>query len=99
MAGCLSSGVLQLQVSLRPGLRWPGVTGLRVEVNGQVLSQGGDVAADQLEDTTAETHIRYVKALSQLSKFLLSSWISRAGMLSPAAPMSTLVIRMNLWSS
>ena len=47
-----------MQVSLRPGLRWPGVTGLRVEVNGQVLSQGGDVAADQLEDTTAETHSR-----------------------------------------
>ena len=46
------------QVSLRPGLRWPGMTGLRVEVNGQVLSQGGDVAADQLEDTTAETHSR-----------------------------------------
>ena len=44
-----------MQVSLRPGLRWPGVTGIRVEVNGQVLSQGGDVAADQLEDTTAET--------------------------------------------
>ena len=36
-------------------LRWPGVTGIRVEVNGLVLSQGGDVAADQLEDTTAET--------------------------------------------
>ena len=42
-------------------------------MNGQVLSQGGDVAADQLEDTTAETHIRYVKALSQSSKFLKSS--------------------------
>ena len=27
--------------------------GLRVEVNGQVLSQGGDVGADQLTDTTA----------------------------------------------
>ena len=47
-----------MQVSLRPGLRWPGVTGLRVEVNGQVLSQGGDVVADQLEDTTAETRSR-----------------------------------------
>lgn len=34
------------------------MTGLRVEVNGQVLSQGGDVAADQLEDTKAETHSR-----------------------------------------
>ena len=29
-----------------------------MEVNGQVLSQGGDVAADQLEDTKAETHSR-----------------------------------------
>ena len=70
MPGCLTSVALLLQVSLRPGLRWPGVTGLRVEVNGQVLSQGGDAAADQLEDTTAETHIRYVKALLQRSKFL-----------------------------
>ena len=51
-----------MQVSLRPGLRWPGVTGIRVEVNGQVLSQGGDVAADQLEDTTAETINRCVRA-------------------------------------
>lgn len=68
-------------------------------MNGQVLSQGGDVAADQLEDTTAETHIRYVKALSQSPKFLKSSWIPGAGMLSPAALVSTPVRRMNLWSS
>ncbi|CAL8464733.1 g4268 [Coccomyxa elongata] len=45
-------------VSLHPGLRWPGVPGLRVEVNGQVLSQGGDVSADQEQDTTAETRTR-----------------------------------------
>ena len=55
-----------VQVSLRPGLRWPGVTGIRVEVNGQVLSQGGDVAADQLEDTTAETINRRVCTTFQL---------------------------------
>ena len=44
-----------------PGLYWwaegPCLSlqrqGIRVEVNGQVLSQGGDVAADQVTDTTA----------------------------------------------
>lgn len=82
-------------VSLHPGLRWPGVPGLRVEVNGQVrhssvksletftvircdeghssednkpcclqvLSQGGDVSADQLADTTAETRTRWLADL------------------------------------
>ncbi|EFN53518.1 hypothetical protein CHLNCDRAFT_136597 [Chlorella variabilis] len=40
-------------VSLTPALKRPNVAGVRVEVNGQVLSRGGDVAADQLEDTTA----------------------------------------------
>ena len=32
--------------------------GIRVEVNGQVLSQGGDVAADQLTDTTSALPLR-----------------------------------------
>jgi len=32
--------------------------GIRVEVNGQVLSQGGDVAADQLTDTTSALPVR-----------------------------------------
>ena len=32
--------------------------GIRVEVNGQVLSQGGDVAADQVTDTTSATPVR-----------------------------------------
>lgn len=34
------------------------VQGIRVEVNGQVLSQGGDVAADQLTDTTSALPVR-----------------------------------------
>lgn len=29
-----------------------------MEVNGQVLSQGGDVAADQVTDTTSTTPVR-----------------------------------------
>ena len=32
--------------------------GIRVEVNGQVLSQGGDVAADQVTDTTSALPVR-----------------------------------------
>ncbi|KAK9917087.1 hypothetical protein WJX75_000778 [Coccomyxa subellipsoidea] len=63
--GCMPNAPMWLNVShktdwvsLQPGLRWPGVPGLRVEVNGQVLSQGGDVSADQVEDTTAETQTR-----------------------------------------
>ena len=34
--------------------------GLRVEVNGQVLSKGGNVGADQVMDTTAESVDRCV---------------------------------------
>lgn len=41
----------------------PLVQGLRVEVNGQVLSKGGDVGADQVMDTTAETTLRYAHVL------------------------------------
>ncbi|KAL4452476.1 hypothetical protein ABPG75_008138 [Micractinium tetrahymenae] len=40
-------------VTLTPALKRPGVPGIRVEVNGQVLSRGGDVHANQLQDTTA----------------------------------------------
>jgi hypothetical protein len=40
-------------VALHPGLRWAGAQGLRCEVNGQVLSAGGNVGADQVEDTQA----------------------------------------------
>ena len=36
-----------------PELRFPGVAGIRVEVNGQVLLRGGDLAAGQRQDTTA----------------------------------------------
>lgn len=31
--------------------------GIRVEVNGEVLSQGGDVAADQVTDTTSAVSV------------------------------------------
>ena len=31
------------------------VQGVRVEVNGQVLSQGGDTQADQIKDTSSTT--------------------------------------------
>lgn len=50
-------------ISLTPALRFPGVPGVRVEVNGQVLSRGGDVAADQLEDTTAGVQQRRCAAV------------------------------------
>lgn len=43
-------------VSLQPGLAYPEVEGIRVEVKGQVLSQGGDVSADQIADTSGRTN-------------------------------------------
>lgn len=43
-------------VSLQPGLAHPEVEGIRVEVKGQVLSQGGDVTADQIADTSGRTN-------------------------------------------
>lgn len=43
-------------VSLQPGLAHPELAGIRVEVKGQVLSQGGDVAADQIADTSGRTN-------------------------------------------
>ncbi|KAK9825612.1 hypothetical protein WJX74_010253 [Apatococcus lobatus] len=45
-------------VMLQPTLFMPGVQGVRVEVNGQVLSQGGDTQADQIEDTSSTTIAR-----------------------------------------
>ena len=57
---CLPDTSMQLNVSsdvnyvtLHPALRYPEIQNLRVEVAGQVLSQGGNVGADQLADTTA----------------------------------------------
>lgn len=38
------------------------IQGLRVEVAGQVLSQGGNVGADQLADTAAITTVRQAPA-------------------------------------
>jgi len=49
-------------VALHPRLAFPGIPGLRVEAGGQVLSQGGDVGADQVEDTTALTPARRAAA-------------------------------------
>ena len=43
-------------VSLQLGLAYPEVEGIRVEVKGQVLSQGGDVSADQIADTSGRTN-------------------------------------------
>ncbi|DBA75632.1 TPA: hypothetical protein ACH3X2_009068 [Trebouxia sp. C0005] len=43
-------------VSLQPGLLYPDVDGIRVEVKGQVLSQGGDVGADQIADTSGRSN-------------------------------------------
>ena len=43
-------------VSLQPGLAHAEVAGIRVEVKGQVLSQGGDVTADQIADTSGRTN-------------------------------------------
>lgn len=40
-------------VSVAPELLHPEVGGIRVEVNGQVLSRGGELWADRLVDTTA----------------------------------------------
>lgn len=54
-------------VSLHPGLRFPTLQGLRVEIAGQVLSQGGNVGADQVADTTAVTTVRWVWSGSSLA--------------------------------
>ncbi len=50
----VSSGTKWL--SLQPGLLYPDVDGIRVEVKGQVLSQGGDVGADQIADTSGRSN-------------------------------------------
>ena len=62
---CLPDSMMQLNVSndvgfvtLHPGLRYPDLQNLRVEVAGQVLSQGGNIGADQLADTTAASTTR-----------------------------------------
>ena len=49
-------------ISLQPSLRFPNVLGIRVEVMGQVLSQGGDVGADQIADTSAAKPDRWAVA-------------------------------------
>lgn len=43
-------------VSLQPELIFPDVEGVRVEVNGQVLSRGGDVGADMIADTSGRSN-------------------------------------------
>lgn len=49
-------------VTLHPALRYPDLQNLRVEVAGQVLSQGGNVGADQLADTTAASTTRWASS-------------------------------------
>lgn len=41
-------------VSITPELTYPEIMGIRVEVNGQVLSRGGDISADQVADTAPQ---------------------------------------------
>lgn len=62
LTACLPNQEMRVNVShqtsyvrLHLALRFPGLQNLRVEVAGQVLSQGGNVGADQLADTTATT--------------------------------------------
>lgn len=55
-------------ISLQPSLRFPNVLGIRVEVNGQVLSQGGDVGADQIADTSAAKPDRWAVASSLVAR-------------------------------
>lgn len=46
-------------ISLHPSLRYPYLQNIRVEVAGQVLSQGGNVGADQIADTSDIITERY----------------------------------------
>ncbi len=55
-------------ISLQPSLRSSNVLGIRVEVNGQVLSQGGDVGADQIADTSAAKPDRWAVASSLVAR-------------------------------
>lgn len=60
---CAANSVLAINVSsqskwvsLQPELMFPDVEGVRVEVNGQVLSRGGDVGADMIADTSGRSN-------------------------------------------
>ena len=77
---CAPASVLSLNVSyetalvsLQPGLRYPEIQDLRVEVAGQVLSQGGNVGADQIVDTSDQQTERY-SIHEQSCNTLPSSW-------------------------
>lgn len=48
-------------VSIVPQLLHPEISGIRVEVNGQVLSQGGDVSADQHADTSLQSAAKVIR--------------------------------------
>ena len=80
---CIPDTLMQLNVSsetnyitLHPALRDPEIQNLRVEVAGQVLSQGGNVGADQLADTTAQSTTRW-GLLRPLSGSLLACALSK----------------------
>lgn len=69
---CMPDSIMQLNVSssisyvtLHPALRYPDIQNLRVEVAGQVLSQGGNIGADQLADTTAKSTTRQAESVDK----------------------------------
>ncbi|KAL4450153.1 hypothetical protein ABPG77_010822 [Micractinium sp. CCAP 211/92] len=62
-------------VSLTPTLKYPEVPGIRVEVNGQVLSRGGDVQANQVQDTTAAVEPQQTRQALRSASFLPSAFI------------------------
>lgn len=71
---CAANSVLAINVSsqskwvsFQPELMFPDVEGVRVEVNGQVLSRGGDVGADMIADTSGHSN-----ATSRCGQFPLS---------------------------
>ena len=60
---CAANSVLAINVSseskwvsFQPELMFPDVEDVRVEVNGQVLSRGGDVGADMIADTSGHSN-------------------------------------------
>ena len=74
MSSCAANTILAVNVSaqskwvsLQPELMFPDVEGVRVEVNGQVLSRGGDVGADMIADTSGRSN-------TTTSRYLTAKW-------------------------
>ncbi len=51
-------GTLLISLRICPTWRCSLLQGVRVEVNGQVLSQGGNLGADRITDTTNQLQVR-----------------------------------------